>query len=190
MGQGRLQAGNRRMLAAFGDALRQQRSLGSIITADPRSCPACSARARSRTDRDAHDRTAAYSLAMLPDGGHGGLPLGSTRLIREEPARAGFRSPRSRSSSESCPRRLRKRAVPQRVEVARIGAEAVQGIVIGGLLTPLGLIQAISAFVYPSDGPVSGYYHRPNPVARSTGSSMRSRRRCCKPSRGAPRAKR
>jgi hypothetical protein len=80
-------------------------------------------------------------------------------------------------------------------------AEPVQGIVIGGLLTPLGLIQAISEYVrplgircglsvikrrflrvlqglgvrlheiqparllYPSDGPVAGYYHRhPDPV--------------------------
>jgi hypothetical protein len=41
--------------------------------------------------------------------------------------------------------------VSQRVEVTRVVAEAVRGVVIGGLLTPLGLIQAIAAFVEPLD---------------------------------------
>ena len=37
----------------------------------------------------------------------------------------------------------------QQIEVTRVVAEAVQGIVIGGLLTPLGLFQAISAYSRP-----------------------------------------
>jgi hypothetical protein len=40
-------------------------------------------------------------------------------------------------------------ALAQRIEVHRVVVEAVQGIVLGGLLTPLGLIQAIGEYARP-----------------------------------------
>ena len=43
------------------------------------------------------------------------------------------------------PAAVRETAVSQRIEVGRVTAEVVQGIVIGGLLTPLGLTHAICA---------------------------------------------
>jgi hypothetical protein len=42
---------------------------------------------------------------------------------------------------------IAKTAVSERIEVPRVVAEAAQGIVVGGLLVPLGLIHAIAAFV-------------------------------------------
>jgi hypothetical protein len=102
------------------------------------------------TDRDRHDRRADYFLAVLPDGGPGHLLLGSARLIRGV-SRDGFRFPAEQAFELELPEAIAKTAVAQRVEVTRVVAESVQGIVIGGLLTPLGLIQAIAAFVEPLD---------------------------------------
>ena len=39
----------------------------------------------------------------------------------------------------------------QRVEISRVVAEATRGVVIGGLLTPLGLIQAMAGHTRPLD---------------------------------------
>lgn len=153
-----------------------------------------------QADRDAYDRGAAYFLALLPDGNRGALLLGSARVILGE-SRDRFRLPTEHAFEFDLPAAVAQTVVSQRLEVTRVVAEAVQGIVIGGLLTPLGLLQAISAFfrprdvrcglavikrrflralqgagvclheihparlIYPSDGPVSGYYHdHPDPV--------------------------
>lgn len=74
--------------------------------------------------------------------------LGSARLILGEP-RAGFRFPAEEAFEFELPVTIRETTVSERVEVTRVVAEAVQGIVIGGLLTPLGLIQAIAQHVEP-----------------------------------------
>lgn len=153
------------------------------------------------TDRDAYDtKAAAYFLALLPTGHRRGVLLGSARVILGD-ARAGFRFPAEQAFEFELPETIAAIGASQQVEVTRVVAEPVQGIVIGGLLTPLGLIQAISEYVrplgircglsvikrrflrvlqglgvrlheiqparlvYPSDGPVGGYYHRhPDPV--------------------------
>ena len=103
-----------------------------------------------QVDRDVHDDTAAYFLATLPDGDLGRVLLGSARLILGE-SRAGFRFPARRPSSSSCRRRSGRPPSSQRVEVSRVVAEAVRGIVIGGLLAPLGLIQAMAGYTRPLD---------------------------------------
>ena len=74
--------------------------------------------------------------------------LGSARLIRGQ-ARAGFTFPAEQAFAFELPDEVAKTAVTERVEVTRVVAEATRGVVIGGLLTPLGLIQAIAAFVDP-----------------------------------------
>jgi hypothetical protein len=153
-----------------------------------------------RQDRDEYDKAARYFLALLGDGAGGAWLLGSARVIFGE-ARAGFSFPAERAFEFELPAAIRGSAAAERVEVTRVAAEAARGIVIGGLLTPLGLIQAIAAhtqplgvhaglavikrrflralqalgvrlheiqparLVYPSGGPVSGYYHQhPDPV--------------------------
>lgn len=101
-------------------------------------------------DRDAHDDRALYFLAGLRDGADGCFLLGSARLILGE-SRPGFRFPAEQAIEFELPAAIRDTAVSQRVEVSRVVAEAVQGIVIGGLLTPLGLIQAIAGHTRPLD---------------------------------------
>lgn len=99
-------------------------------------------------DRDEHDTSAVYFLAVLPDATHGALLLGSARLILGH-AHTGFRFPIEEAFEFERPAAIQDTATSQQVEVTRVVAEAVQGIVIGGLLTPLGLIRAISEYVSP-----------------------------------------
>jgi hypothetical protein len=101
-----------------------------------------------QADRDAYDRAARNFLAVLGDGGGGAWLLGSARVILGEP-HPGFRFPAERAFDFELPAVIAATTVVQRVEVTRVVAEAVQGIVIGGLLTPLGLIQAIAAYTGP-----------------------------------------
>lgn len=103
-----------------------------------------------QVDRDDHDDTAAYFLATLSDLDLGRLLLGSARLIRGE-SRAGFRFPFEMAFEFELPAAIRDTAVSQRVEISRVVAEAARGIVIGGLLTPLGLIQAMAGYTRPLD---------------------------------------
>ena len=58
-------------------------------------------------------------------------------------------SPPRRPSSSSLRRRSSRPPSPKRIEVGRVTAEVVQGIVIGGLLTPLGLTHTICAYAWP-----------------------------------------
>jgi hypothetical protein len=101
-----------------------------------------------RTDRDAHDKRALYFLATLPDGTGGRFLLGSARLILGE-SRPGFRFPSEEAFEFELPAAVRETAVSERIEVGRVTAEAVQGIVIGGLLIPVGLIHTICAYAWP-----------------------------------------
>jgi hypothetical protein len=99
-------------------------------------------------DRDAHDHRALYFLATLPDGAGGRFLLGSARLILGD-ARPEFRFPTEEAFEFELPAAIRETAVSERIEVGRVVAEAVQGIVVGGLLVPLGLIHAICLYVWP-----------------------------------------
>ena len=99
-------------------------------------------------DRDGYDEAAHHFVAVLPDRDGGGLLLGSARLICGE-AREGFAFPVEQAFRFELPDDVARTPVPQRLEVTRMVAEATRGIVIGGLLTPLGLIQAIAAFTRP-----------------------------------------
>ena len=101
-----------------------------------------------QADRDAYDDKAAYFLATLPDGELGRILLGSARLILGE-SRPGFRFPAEQALEFELPAAVRETTPAQRVEVSRVVAEAVQGIVIGGLMIPLGIIQAISEHTRP-----------------------------------------
>jgi hypothetical protein len=101
-----------------------------------------------RDDRDVHDDRALHFLAALPDGAGRYVLLGSARVILGESG-PGFRFPTEEAFEFDLPLPVRETAVAERIEVGRMVAEAVQGIVIGGLLVPLGLLQAISAYVRP-----------------------------------------
>jgi hypothetical protein len=88
-----------------------------------------------RTDRDAYDtKAAAYFLTLLPTGHRHGVLLGSARVIFGE-SRTGFRFPAEQAFEFELPATIAAVAASDRVEVTRVAAEPVQGIVIGGLLT-------------------------------------------------------
>jgi hypothetical protein len=105
-------------------------------------------RAGLRDDPDVHDNRALYFLATLPDGAGRCVLLGSARVILGE-SRPGFRFPTEEAFDFDLPAAVREAAVSERIEVGRVVAEAAQGIVIGGLLTPLGLLQAVYEYVRP-----------------------------------------
>jgi len=105
-------------------------------------------RAGLGADRDVYDTNAAYFLATLPDAKRGDVLLGSARLIFGE-SRAAFRFPAEEAFELELPPAVRETPIAQRIEVSRVVAEAVHGIVIGGLLTPLGLFQAIGVYARP-----------------------------------------
>lgn len=107
-------------------------------------------RAGLQVDRDAYDEAAAYFLAVLTTSRRDAFLLGSARVILGED-REGFRFPAEHAFGFELPEGVAKTAVSQRIEVTRVVAEPVQGVVVGGLLTPLGLIRAIAAFVKPRD---------------------------------------
>jgi hypothetical protein len=66
-------------------------------------------------------------------------------LIRGEP-HAGFRFPVEEIFQLDLPPAVQAVPVLRRAEVSRLVAESVNGIVIGGALTPLGLIQALTTY--------------------------------------------
>lgn len=96
-----------------------------------------------QVDRDAHDRRAVYFMALLGDGGTASWLLGSARLVLGE-SRRGFQFPAEGAFEFELPSAFREIPVDQRAEVSRLVTEPVQGVLIGGLLTPLGLIQALT----------------------------------------------
>jgi hypothetical protein len=100
-----------------------------------------------RVDRDGWDRKALYFLSLLRDEA-GGVLIGSARLIVGESA-PGFRFPTEENFELELPAAIRGTAVCERAEVSRVVAEATCGIVIGGLLTPLGLLHAMAEYSRP-----------------------------------------
>jgi hypothetical protein len=94
-------------------------------------------------DRDPWDTRAAYFLTVLRDDALGSVLLGSARFIRGESV-PGFRFPTERNFELEVPAAICGLAVSERSEVSRVVAESAHGIVIGGLLTPLGLLQAMA----------------------------------------------
>jgi hypothetical protein len=99
-------------------------------------------------DRDLWDQKALYFLALLLDEENGGVLLGSARLIRGE-LHTEFRFPVKRAFELELPAAVAATTLPQRIEVSRVVAEAARGVVIGGLLIPLGLIRAICEYAGP-----------------------------------------
>ena len=107
-------------------------------------------RAGLEIDCDTYDQSAAHFLATLSEEDGGRILLGSARLILGE-AHPGFRFLTERAFELELPAAFRDIAPTQRFEVSRMVAEAVHGVVIGGLMIPLGLIQAISEHTRPLD---------------------------------------
>jgi len=105
-------------------------------------------RAGLEVDHDDYDDSALPFLAVLRDATLDAVLLGSARLILGEP-RAEFRFPVERAFEFDLPPSVAVIAPEQRIEVSRVVAEATHGIVIGGLLTPLGLMHAIWEYVWP-----------------------------------------
>lgn len=100
---------------------------------------------RPGVDRDEYDRRAIYFLATLSDGATTGAMVGSARFV------LGDADPRFRFHAEHVfqldfPEALR--AIPAALcgEVSRMVSERPEGLGLGGLLTPLGLIQAVSQY--------------------------------------------
>ena len=96
-------------------------------------------------DRDEYDRKAVYFLAALRGGEMADVMVGSARLMLREPD-TSFRFLSQKSFQFALPEAVREIPVHQREEVSRLVSERPEGIVLGGLLTPLGLVQAISEY--------------------------------------------
>jgi hypothetical protein len=94
-------------------------------------------------DRDEYDDHAVFFLATLSGGATTDALLGSARFVAGE-ADPRFRFPIQHVFELEPPEALR--AIPADLcgEVSRMVAECPEGIGVGGLLTPLGLIQAVS----------------------------------------------
>jgi hypothetical protein len=101
-------------------------------------------------DRDAYDRRAVSFVALLCAGDEPGFLLGSARLVCGD-NEAAFRFPIEDIFELKLPAAVQEVPVPQRAEVSRLVVDSVQGIVVGGLLTPLSLIQAITVYSQAHD---------------------------------------
>ncbi len=96
-------------------------------------------------DRDEYDRRAIYFLATLSDGATPDVMLGSARFVLGE-ADSSFRFPAEHVFQIDFPDAFRAIPVALCGEVSRMVAERPEGLGLGGLLTPLGLIQAVSQY--------------------------------------------
>ena len=76
------------------------------------------------------------------------MVLESARLILGAPG-PRFRFPAEKAFRLVVPEAIRAIPVGQRAEVSRLVTERPEGIVLGGLVTPLGLIQAMSLYSLP-----------------------------------------
>jgi len=101
-----------------------------------------------RVDRDEYDRKAVYFLATLAGGDIPALLLGSARLILGEPD-PRFRFPVEKAFRLDLPEAIRPIPMCERAEVSRLVTERPEGIVLGSLLTPLGLMQTVSIYSRP-----------------------------------------
>jgi hypothetical protein len=73
---------------------------------------------------------------------------GGARLILGEP-HPRFRFPAEKAFRLVVPEAIRAIPVRQRAQVSRLVTERPEGIVLGSLVTPLGLIQAMSLYTLP-----------------------------------------
>lgn len=96
-------------------------------------------------DRDEYDRKAVYLAATLGNDQPSAVLLGSARLIVGAPD-PHFRFPSQRAFQVELPETVREMSVCQCLEVTRLVSERPEGILPGGLLVPLGLIQAVSEY--------------------------------------------
>ena len=96
-------------------------------------------------DRDEYDRRAIYFLATLSDGATTDAMIGSARFVLGD-ADPGFRFPAEHVFQLDVPEALRAIPVALCGEVSRMVSERPEGLGLGGLLTPLGLIQAVSQY--------------------------------------------
>ena len=96
-------------------------------------------------DHDEYDRHAIYFLAMLRGDKAADAMIGSARFVLGE-AVPRFRFPFQHALELGLPGALRAFPASQCGEVSRMVSERPEGIVLGGLLTPLGLIQAVSEY--------------------------------------------
>jgi hypothetical protein len=97
------------------------------------------------TDRDDYDRNAIYVLGVLRDGSGSPVLVGSARVVPGG-ADESFRFPMEKAFQFAVPDAIRKFPMPEREEVTRFVSERPEGVVLGALVTPLGLIQAISEY--------------------------------------------
>jgi hypothetical protein len=96
-------------------------------------------------DRDEYDRKAVYLTATVGTGRRPDMLIGSARLVVGE-AEIPFTFPSQRAFQFDLPEAIREVASRQCAEVTRFVSERPEGIVAGGLLVPLGLIQAVSVY--------------------------------------------
>jgi len=96
-------------------------------------------------DHDEYDRKAVYLAATLRKDRPTAVLLGSARLIVGTPD-PHFRFPSQRAFRFDLPEAVREMSVRQCLEVTRLVSERPEGILPGGLLVPLGLIQAVSEY--------------------------------------------
>ncbi len=96
-------------------------------------------------DRDEYDDDAIYFLATLRSGTTADTMLGSARFVLGK-ADPSFRFPLQHVVELALPEALRAIPVALGGEVSRMVAQRPEGMGLGGLLTPLGLIQAVSQY--------------------------------------------
>ena len=96
-------------------------------------------------DLDEYDRKAVYLTATAGTGRRPDLLLGSARLVIGE-AEIPLTFPSQKAFQFELPEAIREVASRQCAEVTRFVSERPEGIVAGGLLVPLALIQAVSLY--------------------------------------------
>ena len=96
-------------------------------------------------DRDEYDRRAIYFLAMLRGDKAADAMIGSARFVLGE-AVPRFRFPFQHAVELELPAALRAFPASLCGEVGRMVSERAEGPGLGGFLTPLGLIQAVSEY--------------------------------------------
>jgi hypothetical protein len=96
-------------------------------------------------DRDDYDRKAVYLAAVLRNDRPTTVLIGSARLVVGE-ADTRFRFPAQRAFQFELPEAVREIPTFDCLEVTRLVSERPEAIIPGGLLVPLGLIQAVSEY--------------------------------------------
>lgn len=98
-----------------------------------------------RIDHELHDDGAIVFLATLRGGADDGRLVGSARLVLGQP-RPGFRFPAQEAFEFDLPAEIRDVPVTRCHEMGRLVSEPPAGFPLGTLVTPLGLVQAVSLY--------------------------------------------